>query len=127
MVSPLPPALPSFWLGTWSRPPDRPSQVALAVAAALLVVALVPGGPRWLLSMLEVTGAAEPRRRRRFLFVASFVAAFLSLGYVAFYLRGGPRAPEAATYWLQGRALSHGRLAWTVSDPTASFRSRGSQ
>ncbi len=69
--SPRSPLLPrNFWLGTWSRPPDRPSQVALGVAAALLVVALVPGGPRWLVSMLEVTGAGELRRRRRFLFVA---------------------------------------------------------
>src|SRR5262249_28849709 len=79
---------------------------------------------RWLLSMLEVTGAGDLRRRRRFLFVASFVGAFLSLGYIAFYLRGGPRASEAATYWLQGRALSHGKLSWAVSDPTASFRAR---
>jgi hypothetical protein len=98
--------------------------VALALAATLLVVALVPGGPRWFGSLLEATGAVEPRRRRRFLFVAAFVAAFLSLGYIAFYLRGGPRAPEAATYWLQGRAMSHGELAWTSQDPTASFRAK---
>jgi hypothetical protein len=124
MVSPSPPASAHFWLGTWSRPPDRPSQVALALAAALLAVALVPGGPRWFVSLLEVTGAGDLRRRRRFLFVASFVAAFLSLGYIAFYLRGGPRASEAATYWLQGRALSHGKLTWAVSDPSASFRTK---
>jgi hypothetical protein len=61
-------------------------------------------------------------RPRRFLTVSSFAAAFLSLGYIAFYLRGGPRAPEAATYWLQGRAMSHGELAWATPDPTASFR-----
>jgi hypothetical protein len=124
MVSPIPPAPPNFWLGTWARPPDHPSQVALGVAMALLVVAIVPGGPGWLVSMLEVTGAGELRRRRRFLFVGSFVAAFLSLGYIAFYLRGGPRAPETATYWLQGRALSHGHLAWATADPTASFRAK---
>ena len=124
MAPPLPPALPNFWLGTWSRPPDRPSQVALAVAGVLLVVALVPGGPRWLVDTLDVAGVAERRRSRRFLFVSSFVAAFLSLGYVAFYLRGGPRAPESATFWLQGRALLHGQLAWTAPDPSASFRAK---
>ena len=41
---------------------------------------------------------------------------------MAFYLRGGPRAHEAATYWLQGRALAHGALSWTAPDPSASFR-----
>jgi hypothetical protein len=121
---PAAPVPPHFWLGTWGRPPDHPSQVALAAALGLLVVALVPGGPRWLAATLEAIGVADLRRSRRFLFVASFVAAFLSLGYVAFYLRGGPRAPDAATYWLQGRAMAHGHLAWTVPDPIASFRAR---
>lgn len=123
-LPPLPPPLPNFWLGAWSRPPDCPAQVALALGGVLLIAALVPGGPRRLLATLEATGVADPARTRRFLSVASFIAAFLSLGYIAFYLRGGPRAPEAATYWLQGRALSHGNLAWTASSPMASFRAR---
>jgi hypothetical protein len=88
----------------------------------LLTAALVPGGPRWLASTLEVASIGDFARRRRFLTIASFVAAFVSLGYVALYLRGGPRAPEAAAYWLQGRALSHGALAWTPPEPAASFR-----
>jgi hypothetical protein len=121
--TPVPPVV-NFWIGTWSRPPDRPSQVLLALGGLLILVALVPGGPRWLLGTLDVTGVTEPSRRRRFLAVLSFVAAFLSLGYIAYYLRGGPRAAEAATYWLQGRALSHGNLSWTAADPTASFRAK---
>jgi hypothetical protein len=109
-------------LGTWSAPPDRPAQVALALAAFVLVVAFVPRGPQWLANALDFAGLSDITRSRRFLTVASFLAAFLSLGYVAFYLRGGPRAPEAATYWLQGRAMSHGELVWAAPDPTASFR-----
>jgi hypothetical protein len=112
------------WLGTWSRPPDRPAQAALALAAALLTLALVPRGTRWLASIVDLSSIADLRRWRRFLTVASFAAAFLSLGYIAFYLRGGPRAPEASTYWLQGRALSHGALSWAIPDPTASFVAR---
>jgi len=112
----------SLGLGAWSRPPDRPAQAALALAAFLLVVALVPRGPRWLGSALDFSGLSDLAHPRRFVTVASFAAAFLSLGYIAFYLRGGPRAPEAATYWLQGRAMSHGALSWVVPDPTASFR-----
>ncbi len=124
MVPPPPPVLSNPWLGTWSRPPDRPSQIVLALAIGLLAVAVIPGGRRWLMSTLEPSGIGELKRRRRFLAVACFVAAFLSLGYIAFYLRGGPRASDAATYWLQGRALSHGQLAWTAPDPTASFRAQ---
>jgi hypothetical protein len=125
-MPPLPPAAPAAaaWLGTWSRPPDRPAQVAVGLAAALLLIALAPGGPRWLASLVDFASLVDLTRRRRFLVVASFVAAFLSLGYIAFYLRGGPRAAEAATYWLQGRAMSHGELGWTVGEPSASFRAR---
>jgi hypothetical protein len=115
-------AAPPGLLGTWSAPTDRPAQVALALAAFLLVVALVPRGPRWLANALDFAGLSDIVRARRFVTVAAFVAAFLSLGYIAFYLRGGPRAPEAATYWLQGRAMSHGELTWAAPDPTASFR-----
>jgi hypothetical protein len=75
-------------------------------------------------SLADFAAVADPRRKRRFLTVAAFAASFLSLGYIAFYLRGGPRAADAATYWLQGRALAHGALAWTVPDPSASFRAR---
>jgi hypothetical protein len=116
----------AVWLGAWSRPPDLPAQVALGLAVILLVLALVPGGPRWLASALDFASLADltRARRRRFLTVAAFVASFLSLGYVAFYLRGGPRAHDAATYWLQGRALAHGALSWTAPDPSASFRAR---
>ena len=119
-----PPALaaPLSGLGTWSRPHDRPSQVALGLAVALLAIALVPGGPRWLASLVDFSAVSDLSRRRRFLAVAGFVAAFLSLGYIAFYLRGGPRDALAPVYWLQGRAMSHGQLAWSVPEPTASFR-----
>lgn len=120
----MPETLATAWIGVWGRPPDRPAQVALAVGAILVVAALVPGGPRALASALDFASLGDLARRRRFLTLAGFAAAFLSLGYVAFYLRGGPRAGEAAAYWLQGRALSHGDLAWSAPGPTASFRTR---
>jgi hypothetical protein len=109
-------------LGSWGRPPDRPSQVALGIGVLLLAAALAPGGCAWLASLLDFSGVSDVTRRRRFLGVAGFVVAFLSLGYIAFYLRGGPRDPLAPVYWLQGRALSHGELSWTAADPVASFR-----
>jgi hypothetical protein len=124
MLSFLSAVSPSAWLATWSVPADRPSQTAFGAAIALAVVALVPRGPQWLASALDVASGAERRRSKRFLVAASFLAAFLSLGYIAFYLGGGPRAPQAASYWLQGRALSHGHLSWPAPDPIANFRGR---
>jgi hypothetical protein len=51
-------------------------------------------------------------------------AALLSWGYVAHYLRGGPRIIDAAHYYLQARALAHGYFAFPVPEPTASFNGR---
>jgi hypothetical protein len=59
-----------------------------------------------------------------FLWITGFTAALLSIVYIALYLRGGPRIIDATTYFLQGRALSHGDFAWPVADPSASFRGR---
>lgn len=109
-------------VGSWGRPPDHPAQLALGLAVVLLVAALFPAGCAWIGSLVDFSGVSDLSRRRRFLGVAGFVVAFLSLGYIAFYLRGGPRDPLAPVYWLQGRALSHGELAWTASEPAASFR-----
>jgi hypothetical protein len=114
----------AVWIGSWTRPADTPARVALGVAVVLLVLAVSRGGPEWLASLIDLAHAADRSRRRRFLTVTAFFAAFLSLGYVAIYLRGGPRAPEAATYWLQGRVLSHGHLSWAPGEPNAAFRIR---
>jgi hypothetical protein len=54
----------------------------------------------------------------------AFIAALLSAGYIAYFLRGGPRIIDATSYFLEGRALSEGKLAWAVPEPTAAFRGR---
>ena len=115
---------PSAWLATWSVPTDRPSQAALGAAIALMTFAVVPRGPEWLASALDVASGEQRSRSTRFLVATAFLAAFLSLGYIDFYLGGGPRAPQAASYWLQGRALSHCHLWWPAPDPIANFRGR---
>ncbi len=115
-------------LGTWSRPPDLPAKVALVVAAFLALQAL---GSGHLLSGEASSRPLDPERqaladgeRRRFLAATALVAALLSVGYIASYLNGGPRIIDATTYFLQGRAMSHGDLAWTTLEPSASFRGR---
>src|SRR5205085_10247709 len=64
--------------------------------------------------------------RRHFLAVCAFVSSLLSLFWIATYLRGGPRIIDATSYFLQGRALSSGDLAWHLPAdlPSASFRGR---
>ncbi|MBS2019142.1 MAG: hypothetical protein JST00_40115 [Deltaproteobacteria bacterium] len=112
-----PTALESL-VGTWSRPPDTAGKVALALSLASVVLA-VSGRGRSILGL-----GPMPIPRRLFLWITGFLAALLSVVYIAHYLKGGPRIIDATAYFLQGRALSHGDLTWTPAEPTASFRSR---
>jgi hypothetical protein len=111
-------------LGTWSRPPDMPAKLALGLAALLALAAILGRGRTLLFGFEE--GDSEQRRteRKRFLAVLGVGAGVLSIAYISVYLRGGPRIIDATTYFLQGRALSHGDLSWTPLDPSASFRGR---
>lgn len=105
-------------LGSWGRPPDDAAKLAAALAVAALLCVLTGRGR----SLLGV--GPTPLPRHLFLWITAFVAALLSISYVAFYLRGGPRIIDATTYFLQGRALSHGDIAWPVLEPSSSFRGR---
>lgn len=95
-------------VGTWALPPDAVAWCAVAVGLGFAL------RPRF---FWDGPG-------RRFLAYAATAAALLSLGYIAVYLRGGPRIIDATSYFLQGRALSQGHLSWSVVDPSASFRGR---
>ncbi|WP_146017262.1 hypothetical protein, partial [Pseudomonas sp. MPR-AND1A] len=70
-----------FMLGSWAKPPDHVAWAVLAVGGLLALFALSPAGQRALGSFLEFASIDDLARRRRFLAVAGFVAAFLSLGY----------------------------------------------
>jgi hypothetical protein len=110
-------------LGTWGKPVDLPAHWALALAGLLALFAVLPRSAVGWLGFRGVFPLQEGARRR-VVVVLAFVAAFLSLGYVAYYLRGGPRIIDATSYFLEGRVLSHGHLSWSVPFPTASFRGR---
>ena len=105
-------------LGTWGKPPDDVAKVAAALALCMLLLALFARG-RSLLGF-----GPTPMPPKLFLWITAFTAALLSILYVAIYLRGGPRIIDATTYFLQGRALSHGDFSWPVADPSGSFRGR---
>ena len=85
------------------------------LAAALVSVIASPFARRWF--------RGETRSIRLAVLLA-LGAALLSAGYVAYYLRGGPRIVDATSYWLEGRALAEGHLAFGVPDPSAAFRGR---
>lgn len=107
------------FLGPFGLPPDFVAWGALALGVVILLSATFEGT---LVALLE----PQPRGRGRLRFVlaSSFVAAFLSLGYVAFYLRGGPRIIDATSYFLEGRTLAQGGFTFDIPDPSASFRGR---
>lgn len=105
-------------LGTWGRPPDDPAKVAAALALVGLLLVLTGRG-RSLFGL-----GPTPLQPRLFLWITGFVAALLSITYIAIYLRGGPRIIDATTYFLQGRALSHGDFSWPAGDPSSEFRGR---
>ncbi len=110
-------------LGTWGKPVDRPAFWALVIAGVLLLVAALPEGAREAIG-IPTSLPKKHEWRWRIVFALGMVAAFLSLGYIAVYLHAGPRIIDATSYFLEGRVLSHGHLAWSVPSPTASFRGR---
>ena len=99
---------------TFGAPPDGVAWAALAAAGALfcllhprtrtLLGVRTPG--KWLVPALALS------------------ATLLSAGYVAYYLRFGPRIIDATSYFLEARALAHGYLAFPVPAPSGSFRGR---
>ena len=105
-------------VGSWGRPPDEAAKLAAGLAAVALLCVLFGRGR----SVLGL--GPTPLPRHLFLWITGFIAALLSIAYVAFYLRGGPRIVDATTYFLQGRALSHGDIAWPLAEPSGSFRGR---
>lgn len=100
--------------GTLGAPPDGVALAAIALAGLALGLACSP----------------RVRARLRTLPLGTTVAALgltavlASWGYVAFYLRGGPRIIDATSYFLQARALSEGYLAFPALDPSGSLRGR---
>ncbi len=102
-------------LGRWGAPSEDVAWVAFAVGLGCVLATLAGRDP---------LGGMRQATRPRFLAGASLIAAFLTLGYAAHYLRGGPRIIDATAYVLQAKALAHGHLSWHVPFPSASFRGR---
>lgn len=99
---------------TLGIPPDGVAWAALVLAAAL-AIGLRPA----IRSRLDLK--LPPRL---FLPLLAASAALLSGGYVAFYLRGGPRIVDATSYYLQARAMAQGYFAFPVIAPLGAFNGR---
>ncbi len=93
-------------------PPDPVAWLALAGAGVVVFLAMRP--LPW--ERLVRSRATVP--------VLACLAALLSLAYVTYYLRGGPRIIDATAYWLEAHALAQGKPSFSVIGPTASFRGR---
>ncbi len=109
----------SVWLrnliGPWGAPGDAVAWGALGLGLCALGIALAKKE-----RLVFVPGVSE----RVWLTACAFAAAFLSLGYVAFYLRGGPRIIDATAYMHQARALAAGHFGAQIPLPSESFRGR---
>ena len=99
---------------TFGPPPDGVAWGALAAATLLLALTH---------SKLRAPFAARVPERA-ILPALSLGAAALSAGYVAFYLHFGPRIIDATSYYLEGRAFSHGHFSIPIPSPSAAFRGR---
>ncbi|HEY1955214.1 MAG TPA: hypothetical protein VGH28_06365 [Polyangiaceae bacterium] len=102
-------------VGRWGAPPDDVAWVAFALGLGAVLAVL---------ASRDVLEGIRSQSRARFLIGASMLASFLTLGFAAHYLRGGPRIIDATAYALQAKALAHRELAWHVPWPSASFRGR---
>ena len=99
---------------TFGLPPDGVAWAAL-VAAGLLVPLLHPRARHAL-------GALAPQRVTVSALVVT--ATLLSAGYVAWYLRGGPRIIDATSYYLQARTFARGDFTFPALSPSGAFRGR---
>ncbi len=99
---------------TFGAPPDGVAWAALAAAGVIALWLHPPTRAR--LHLPTPKGFLVP--------ALALGAALLSAGYVAFYLRGGPRIIDATSYFLEARALAKGYLAFPVPAPTSAFRGR---
>lgn len=105
-------------VGTWGPPEGAAATCALVFGILLLGASLTARG------RVVLERAVLDSSRRAFLWGACGLAAALSLGYVAFYLRGGPRIIDATTYLLEARGLAAGSFRFPAGFPSASTRGR---
>ncbi len=94
-------------------PRDAPTWACLGLAVVAALLGMSPAVRRSCLA-----------RPRRVVLGLGVLAALLSWGYLAFYLRGGPRIIDATSYFLEARSMARGFLAFPVVDPASSFRGR---
>ena len=99
---------------TLGWPPDGVAWAALGAACALVPL-LHARARRALGSALKIELVLP---------ALAIGAALLSAGYVAHYLRGGPRIIDSTSYYLQARAIAHGYFAFPVATPLGSFGGR---
>ncbi|HTA88575.1 MAG TPA: hypothetical protein VK745_03335, partial [Polyangiaceae bacterium] len=99
---------------TFGAPPDGVAWTALAVAVALAGLLHAPTR-----NALGVRTQGE-----WFVPALAICASLLSAGYVAYYLRFGPRIIDATSYYLEARAMARGYFAFPVPSPIGSFRGR---
>ncbi len=88
------------------------------------LVALVSGVLALALALPAVQSRLRRIPERSLVLACAAAAAALSTAYIGHFLHGGPRIVDATSYYLEGRALSHGHASFEVPAPSAAFRGR---
>ncbi len=99
----------------FGAPPDLVAWIALLASLVGLALALFRAKPLARLLLIK------PRRVVGILAATAFL---LSYGYLAYYLKGGPRIIDATSYWLEARSFAAFGFTFDVPSPTAAFRGR---
>lgn len=104
-------------MGEFGLPPDGVAWGALVGALLWACVVIDPGRrARWLTFC--------QRHYRVVLWLLAIGAASLSLLYVVYYLRGGPRIIDATAYFQQAKTFATGQLTQATFEPSAATRGR---
>lgn len=104
----------------WGLPVDAAAWLALCSGLACVAVAWARHLSPSRFDYLDIHRIP----RRWYLAAVTALSAAASLGYVWWYLRGGPRIIDATSYLLQAKIFASGRLAFEPPGPPASFHGR---
>lgn len=98
--------------------PDAPHSWLAITCLTLVGACLFPAVRR------SITNAVVHSSQQLFIATLAGLTLTLSVAYVFYYLRGGPRIIDATSYWLQAHLFAQGTFSFAPPGPVHSFLGR---